>query len=96
MQIFPGARPLPPPRIELNHYLYKNVGKQNVCRCWWLVCLVSSVQTLQQDIIIDIDNLVTRVRFTLLVVEGADIHTFGGVNYLGKYTIAGCLRDTYF
>ena len=31
MQIFPGARPLPPPSIELNHYLYKNVGKQNVC-----------------------------------------------------------------
>ena len=28
MQIFPGARPLPPPSIDLNLYLYKNVGKQ--------------------------------------------------------------------
>ena len=47
------------------------------------------MQTLQQDIIIDIDNLVTIVivRFTLLVVKGADIHTFRGVNYLGQYII---------
>ena len=37
MQIFPGARPLPPPSSELNLYLYKNVGKQNVWRCWLLV-----------------------------------------------------------
>ena len=37
MQIFPGARPLPPPRIELNLYLYKNVGKQNFWRCQVLV-----------------------------------------------------------
>ena len=51
-----------------------------------MVCLVSSVQTLQQDIMVSIDNLVTIVivRFTLLVVKGADIHTFGGVNYLGQ------------
>ena len=60
-----------------------------------MVCLVSSVQTLQQDISVNIDNH-SEIQFTLLVVKGADIHTFGGVNYLGKYTIAGCLRDTYF
>ena len=51
------------------------------------------MQTLQQDIIVSIDNLVTIVivRFTLLVVKGADIHTFGGVNYLGQYIIVRCI-----
>ena len=44
---------------------------------------------------VDIDNLVTRVRFTLLVVKGADIHTFGGVNYLGEYIIVRCIFNFF-